>query len=156
MKYYGRGTWLRTGTKPTLEHCRCVTMQTLRCGDVGPWGFGFMTWRQSGLVIASLHYQVLDKRADDMLIVLNYNAPSNSANVVAQQVAQQVTLKATRPHFGGSRWWFRCRCDRRVSALYLRDGYFACRSCHSLRYFSSKQGHREERFLRALGYDFSF
>ena len=45
-------------------------------------------------------------------------------------------------HYGGHRFYFRCRhCRRRVTALYLSGGYYACRHCHRLAYEAS-QAHR--------------
>lgn len=55
-------------------------------------------------------------------------------------------------YFGGHRFYFRCRhCSRRVMALYLSGGYYACRHCHNLAYEAS-QKHRApyEILSRAL------
>lgn len=55
-------------------------------------------------------------------------------------------------HFGGHRFYFRCRhCRRRVMALYLSGGYYACRHCQRLAYEVS-QKHRAplENLNRAL------
>ena len=58
-----------------------------------------------------------------------------------------VQLTATRPRFGGLRWWFRCPgegCGRRVGVLCLPHGgvHFRCRRCHGLSYDSRQNGHR--------------
>jgi hypothetical protein len=48
---------------------------------------------------------------------------------------QTVAIAATRPTFGGTRYWFRCpRCGRRTLHLYLPQtaAGFACRTCHRL------------------------
>ena len=55
-------------------------------------------------------------------------------------------------YFGGHRYYFQCRyCNRRVTALYLSGGYYACRHCHNLAYEAS-QKHRApfENLNRAL------
>ncbi len=59
-------------------------------------------------------------------------------------------LTFTRPWFGGRRWWLRCRCGRRVAALYLRPdaNHFACRTCHNLTYRSVQQHDRRVDSLR--------
>jgi hypothetical protein len=45
-------------------------------------------------------------------------------------------------HFGGHRYYFKCRyCNRRVTALYLKGGYYACRHCQRLTY-EARQRHR--------------
>jgi hypothetical protein len=60
----------------------------------------------------------------------------------------RVGLEATRPRFGGLRWWFLCPlvvrgvpCGRRVGKLYLPPGgrYFGCRHCHDLTYRSAQE-----------------
>jgi hypothetical protein len=59
-------------------------------------------------------------------------------------VELHVRFCATRPHFGGVRWWFSCpHCGSRVAKLYLPPGRsrFACRTCHGLTY-RLRQEHR--------------
>ena len=42
-------------------------------------------------------------------------------------------------HYGSHRYFFICRdCGRRVTALYLQEGYYTCRHCHRLVYQSSR------------------
>jgi hypothetical protein len=67
------------------------------------------------------------------------------------EVADMVTLTATRPQFGGVRYWFRCpgpSCGRRVGVLYLPPGetHFLCRHCHGLTYSTQQNGHRYRAF----------
>jgi hypothetical protein len=79
----------------------------------------------------------------------------------------RVRLTATRPRFGGLRWWFVCPlivdgrpCGRRVGKLYLppRSRYFGCRHCHELTYTSCQERHKHDRLYRFmarnLGEDF--
>lgn len=74
----------------------------------------------------------------------------------AGDLVEFVEMVATHPHFGGRRWWMLCpRCASRVGRLYLERGRFRCRSCHDLRYRSSQQAHRDERFCKRLGWDMS-
>lgn len=60
-----------------------------------------------------------------------------------------VRLEATRPHFGGVRWWYVCPgCGARVSRLHLPAWgrvmrRFKCRGCYDLSY-ESAQGSRSE------------
>lgn len=54
----------------------------------------------------------------------------------------RVILTTTPCHFGGKRYWFKCpMCDRRIGVLY-KNGYFACRYCHGLTYYSQNLNHR--------------
>ncbi len=62
---------------------------------------------------------------------------------------QFVRLEATRPHFGGVRWWYCCpACGSRVSRLHLPGRgrvvhEFKCRACYDLSY-ESAQGSRSK------------
>ena len=57
-------------------------------------------------------------------------------------------------NYGGHRFYFRCRhCGRRVTALYLSGGYYACRYCHELTY-EARQRHRGP--FETLGRAFHF
>jgi len=72
---------------------------------------------------------------DEPAIALSWTSPSGSAE------RGRFDLVRTRPHFGGVRWWFRCRCGLRVGRLYLPPSggpTFACRTCHALTYRSSQ------------------
>jgi hypothetical protein len=70
-----------------------------------------------------------------------------------------IPLVATKPHYGGIRWWFLCpKCNQRVSTLHKpRETYgFFCRRCHNLTYESSQSsGTKKERLFqtkaRSLG-----
>jgi hypothetical protein len=71
----------------------------------------------------------------------------------AAETEYQVNLIASRPQFGGRRWWFACpspACERRVRHLYLPVGgdYFLCRHCHGLTYTSRQQNRRPNALLR--------
>lgn len=68
-------------------------------------------------------------------------------------------LVATRPGFGGARWWFICpRCGRRVGIVYFCrwhgvSGDWACRRCHGLAYDSqwdTRRRRADRRWLQAL------
>jgi hypothetical protein len=85
-----------------------------------------------------------------------------------QSVDYRVDLAATRPRFGGQRWWFVCPlgekdkpCERRAGKLYLPPGarYFGCRRCHNLTYTSSQECHSADGLYRLMaadwGYDFA-
>jgi hypothetical protein len=62
-----------------------------------------------------------------------------------QPIHLRVPLEATRPHYGGLRWWFRCPLNgRRASKLYLPPGQlkFASRTAHHLTYRSCQESGR--------------
>jgi hypothetical protein len=79
----------------------------------------------------------------------------------------RLRLTATRPRFGGLRWWFICplggngwACGRRVAKLYLPPGgrFFGCRHCYDLTYTSCQKSHEYDtlyRYMaREMGWDF--
>ncbi len=47
---------------------------------------------------------------------------------------QRILLCSTPCFFGGSRFWFKCTCGRRVGILYLLGVLFICRTCGDLAY----------------------
>ena len=68
-------------------------------------------------------------------------------------------LTATRPRFGGLRWWFVCPlvvngrpCNRRVAKLHLPPParYFGCRLCYRLTYASCQESHRHDTLYRLM------
>ena len=74
-----------------------------------------------------------------------------------KNVNWRLQLSATRPIFGGFRWWICCPypsegdwCGRRVGKLYLPPGatYFGCRHCHDLTYRSVQEHDKRVDFYR--------
>jgi hypothetical protein len=74
-----------------------------------------------------------------------------------QAIEYTLRLTATRPRFGGLRWWFVCPlsaagrpCERRVAKLYLppHGRYFGCRHCHNLSYRSAQEHDKRLDALR--------
>jgi hypothetical protein len=77
-----------------------------------------------------------------------------------EEIDYRVPLTATRPRFGGLRWWFACPlivggrpCGRRSGKLYLRGRYFGCRRCHDLTYTSCRESHTYDGVIRLLAAD---
>lgn len=107
------------------------------------------TWRPPG-PLALLAYGLEGARDGPFLQVLYLLGPDPAARVHIEQL----TLIATRPHFGGRRWWLRCPrpgCGKRVRIVYLqraRSG-LGCRGCHGLTYYS-RQHHRESLYEGAV------
>lgn len=79
----------------------------------------------------------------------NYASEGPALVVLLSANNRQLTrmkVQATRPFFGGQRWWFQCpACHRRVRIIYshrLQD--FRCRSCFGLAY-QTQLLHEHER-----------
>lgn len=61
--------------------------------------------------------------------------PQGQRVSIGAPLSQEIGIVATRPTFGGERYWFLCpRCDRRALHLYLPydAADFACRVCHHI------------------------
>lgn len=88
---------------------------------------------------------------DDAIdLVFSYTDPDGER----QQVAEQVDVTYTEPHFGGRRAWFRCpECYDRVGTLHARrrgsNPLFFCRECQDLTYKSSQE--QDSGFMKHLG-----
>ena len=52
------------------------------------------------------------------------------------ELEKDFSLISTDCYFGGKSYWIKCHCGRRVGIIYRSDGYFACRYCHNLTYYS--------------------
>jgi hypothetical protein len=80
----------------------------------------------------------------------------------ACQIQQRIALSPTRPHFGGTRWWFICPVTgERVGRLHLPPGasQFASRRAHGLTYacqtedFYARAARRSRKLMARLGAD---
>jgi hypothetical protein len=75
------------------------------------------------------------------------------------EIDDQIYLAASRPHFGGLRWWFVCpRLNRRVRKLYLPLGgrHFWSRRAYRLAYESQRgtaidRAHRGQAKIKMIG-----
>ena len=79
-------------------------------------------------------------------------------NRINEYFEYPIKMTATRPNFGGLRWWFLCprlksgwrNCGRRVGKLYLPPcaDHFACRLCHDLTYVSCQTSDKRVSWFR--------
>lgn len=54
-----------------------------------------------------------------------------------QTYEQKISIRPTKPKFGGFRFWLGCPCcGKNRNALYFMGGSLACRKCHGLAYKS--------------------
>jgi hypothetical protein len=113
---------------------------------------GSWTWSRDGERVAQIGYYMNGLRDERLTLELDYSASG-------MQVRQFVNVVQTRPHYGGSRWWFLCPKafedgqERRVRCLYMPPGQtrFASRIAYSLNYDSQKTSSLSRtisRFLR--------
>lgn len=115
----------------------------------------FISSRRGG--IGSIGFKIEALYNNSLLLNLEYTKISNDKSL---EISDSVPLQTTFPHFGGIRFWFTCKCGKRVGKLYLPPGefYFKCLQCHDLTYLSCQESHKWDNlyrdFARKIGTDF--
>jgi hypothetical protein len=161
--------WWRRDKRTVVEDCKNIDANRwTREGILKASVFLAGSWRWTysnggGFVI---HYQVDTLDLSSPSVFLNYSWVWTSTQQ-QESASYRVGLTATRPRFGGLRWWFNCPlvvngrpCNRRAGKLYLppRGRYFGCRHCHGLTYTSCQESHKFDslyrQMARNLGEDF--
>lgn len=154
MGGYGSG---RDATHWIVEQCLSLSVSQFRKDGTfdKDYGCGTIQWsRRSGKWSAMFDYQCNDTGEGDMLLC--YQVVGQDAPVEIKTV---IPIEATRPHFGGLRYWFTCPlvvngvpCQRRVAKLYLppNNRYFGCRTCHRLTYRSCQESHKYDGIIGLL------
>jgi hypothetical protein len=154
MGGFGSG---RQSTRTSVEQCRVLDASRwtreglLRIGTVqsGLWQW---TDADTGQVRSSIGFLV-DTFSGRPSLRLTYTFTNTG-----ERVDYNVKLQATRPNFGGLRWWFICPllvngkpCGRRVQKLFMpsRGRYYGCRHCHDLTYTSRRQDAKDRTLTKA-------
>jgi len=143
----GRDCW---STRLLVEHCRVLSVDPMQRDRVfsSPGGSSWtITWADSrGQTEASLDYAFV--RSDEGLSLFLAPWMTDRRTRIELSGERRIQLTATRPHFGGRRFWFRCpfmrdgkACGRRVGRLYLPPGkaMLGCRICHNLIHRSARE-----------------
>lgn len=132
----GSGTWLRSNRKTTVEGCLSINVSDFSA-NICKCVSGELKWNNAytGNEIASVGFLQLPESKSEPMLILTYEHGDRA-------VHEPVSLQKTKPHFGGSRWWFTCpMCGKRVGKIYLpkKGKMFACRKCYDLVYRSSQK-----------------
>lgn len=110
--------------KQIVESCLILAAPKTRCSpQFLRDSFGVWLWPQYNFLLS---YSFIRKSHSQAFLFLG---------------GQRIELEATRPNYGGLRWWFTCpRCKRRAGRLYLPkdERSFLCRLCHDLSYESAQ------------------
>lgn len=153
----GSGEWFRYNKRTTTAQCLSIDINRLaRDGALRAESTGVVSWtNRIGSVNATLRFEVIETD-DGRILYLSYRLNGR------QDVFVPIRVQATKPNFGGVRWWFNCpmvingkTCNRRVGKLYLRR-YPGCRVCHSLTYESCQESKASKDFRLALGLPIRF
>src|SRR4051794_22024053 len=120
----GRGSW---SSRRTVEDCLAIPVEAFRRWGIldSPSGTaGTITWTTSrtGDEVGQIDY-VLQRVESGLAIRFR----THSAEQLIEELA--VPIITTPCHFGGKRFWFQCRCGRRVGRLYIPPDQeaFGCR-----------------------------
>ncbi|SRR5579885_53039 len=136
MGGYGSTRWGWHSPKDTIESSIGLKIAELQkyCQIGAPWlARGSFSWKPSG---ASISYSLLGQA-----LTLSYRMRRGNGDAW-QERQDVITLQATRPNYGGARWWFTCPiCQRRAGAVYLdrERQRFSCRRCAGLAYRSQQE-----------------
>ena len=134
MGGYGSG---RRSYKPKIEDCNSLDANQLnRDGCLKCGWYGTTTWSRNGVKTSSIRM-----RATADYLHLSYSTKQFGT------VYQSVTINRIPCRFGGSRAYFRCKCNKRVVKLYAAGKHFRCRHCNHLPYSSKNEG-QWDRALR--------
>src|SRR5262245_13691493 len=131
--------------RQTVEESRALDLaEVARKTTLNAWSSGRVSWSHGDKEVASISYTV-GREDGARVLTLEYTVTGTG-----ERVTIPIRLEATRPCFGGLRWWGRCPCGRRVGKLYLPDGAtrFACRHCHGLTYASCQRHDKRADALR--------
>jgi len=143
MGGYGSGS--RSTRKVTVEECLTADISRLLKPDITQKStvWGWIEWKnRAGETLSSVNFYLDSGRDTSATLRLSYQWGSAEERI---PIEEPIPMVATRPYFGGLRWWFICPliisgrvCQRRVRRLHLPPGgrYFGCRSCYNLTYDS--------------------
>jgi hypothetical protein len=150
----------RQGGRATVESAWRLDIDTLvRAGAIQPG-----TYVEGNLKLPSCDDELaikFESSAGDLWLRLRY-AIRDSWTGEQHQIDDKIYLTASRPWFGGQRWWFVCPIEnRRVRKLYLPFGghRFRSRRAYRLAYASQREAvydramRRARKLCRRLGGD---
>ena len=142
----GFGSGVRVTKKSTVEQSIGISIADLRVRALGPGSVrtGSFVWtsRNEDAPSSSIRYATA-LNAEMGLLLLLYSTGGEA-------VDHEIKLVATRPHFGGRRWWFVCpKTGKRTTKVYLPPGgrRFFSREAHDLTYNSSQESGKYDGLL---------
>ncbi len=168
MGGWGSSRWGSHSKKNTVEDALTLKINRLkRDGLLAPNSYNLSWSRWTGEKTASISYTIANdfqgSSMGHLKMTMNYLHGAEK-----MPVTFDIRVEATRPNWGGVRYFFNCPlivngipCNRRVTKLHSAGGckYFGCRHCLNLTYNSSQTHTKKFDFLNRLqkynplGYD---
>lgn len=147
MGGYGSGRRMTFSKKDTVEDTYKLPISLFREHlAAARWWQGSIRWSRGERETGNISYVVEGSTAVRLL----YTAAKGTDR--ERQYDYRVNITTTRPHFGGTRYWWECpHCRRRCGVLYGR-GYYLCRQCHDLTYASCQEAHKWDGLYARLGW----
>ncbi len=155
----------RNGTRYTDEVLWLDVREVARQGPMTAGRAWSVTWSRDGRAIGDVRLAIEPSPEDTLLLTLVASYAVGFAGSELVPVLDRFPLESTLCHFGGARWWLRCRrCGKRVAVVYAAgaDHRFVCRGCAGLPYRTTRIGEldridrRRYRLARRLGYQPSY
>jgi len=134
------GRWHDHEKARTTEACIALDTTAFRRNFASNYSTGTLTWETTtGETLFHADYCINWTGTGEPTVHLDYVGDKEGAVAV---ISEQFALSATKPTFGGQRWWLLCpKCGGRVRKVYLpkMGDSFSCRRCHGLSYRSCQQ-----------------
>ncbi|TPG04543.1 hypothetical protein EAH84_15400 [Sphingomonas oligophenolica] len=108
---------------------------------------GTLTWSRGSEQCGSIGYTYMLLDDHDPTLTLNFTRTPNGRE--PETIKQVIQLAATKPEYGGRRWWMICPANgMRVATLHLPPGgdRFASRKAWRLGYHSQRIAGRDRPF----------
>ena len=152
MPGIGKGAWPRLTAKKLCEDCFRLDVNLLAGdGAIFPGRRGVISWESRSFTASkfAIRFEVRSDSFGERILRIAFCWDDG------EFTTQEILLTVTKVTFG-FRSWFRCPagtnsekpCGRRCAMLYLLNGRFACRACHSLVYASQRESRALQRALR--------
>lgn len=140
----------RYGGRSTTESSCELSLAFLRdygALNAGSGSSGTSRWTSRGRQVASIGWRTEMRDVPQLTLHYTYTPEGGTP----QQVSESFPLSPTPLHFGGVRWWMRCRCGRRVAKIY-KPGFahlFRCRHCYRVPFASQNETAEWRAYRRA-------
>ncbi|WP_140872866.1 hypothetical protein [Sphingomonas oligophenolica] len=147
MGGYNSGRW---GGRPTVDQSHSVDLPLMfRRGWIKDHhgSGGTLTWSRGSEQCGSIGYTYMLLDDHDPTLTLNFTRTPNGRE--PETIKQVIQLAATKPEYGGRRWWMICPANgMRVATLHLPPGgdRFASRKAWRLGYHSQRIAGRDRPF----------
>ena len=141
----GRHRWT---SRLTVQDCLPLDVEKFR--QAGPAlanasaARGTMFWSRDGAFVGTIRYEIISSPDGASIRIPRQSIAVDGESRLVEECLMRIAT--THPCLGGRRFWFVCRCGRRVGKVYLppEEQIFACRICHNLTYESAQKHDQRE------------